>query len=57
MTRKDKVDWNHKVNEIAETIRNGIHEINSRYRTGPDLYFYSRTFYPLLLALSCHDLA
>ena len=32
-----------KADEIIETIKFRISEINTRYRTGPDLYFYKRT--------------
>lgn len=32
----------HKRDEIVTTIRERIAEINERYRTGPDLYFYRR---------------
>lgn len=31
-----------KINRIINRIRGGIDEINRRYRTGPDLYFYRR---------------
>lgn len=31
-----------KINCIVSKIRNGIEEINERYRKGPDLYFYRR---------------
>ncbi len=32
----------HRRDEIITTIRKRISEINERYRTGPDLYFYRR---------------
>ncbi len=32
----------HKRDEIITTIKKRISEINERYRTGPDLYFYRR---------------
>lgn len=32
----------HKIEEIVQTIRTRISEINDRYRSGPDLYFYKR---------------
>jgi hypothetical protein len=31
-----------KIEQIAVTIKSSISEINERYRTGPDLYFYKR---------------
>ena len=31
-----------KINRIVNKIQNGISEINERYRSGPDLYFYRR---------------
>jgi len=33
-----------KIEQIGTTIKNRISEINKRYRTGPDLYFYKRLF-------------
>jgi len=33
-----------KIGEIVRTIKNRISEINKRYRTGPDLYFYKKIF-------------
>jgi hypothetical protein len=35
-------DRQEKFNRIVDKIRNGISEINNRYRMGPDLYFYRR---------------
>jgi hypothetical protein len=35
-------DRQKKIEEIIYTIKNRIHEINERYRNGPDLYFYKR---------------
>ncbi len=35
-------DRQKKTEEIIYTIENRIHEINKRYRTEPDLYFYKR---------------
>jgi len=32
-----------KIEQIVETIKTKISEINERYRTGPDLYFYKRS--------------
>lgn len=32
----------HKIEQIVATIKTRISEINERYRTGPDLYFYKR---------------
>jgi hypothetical protein len=32
-----------KSDEIVKTIRSRISEINTRYRTGPDLYFYKKS--------------
>jgi len=32
----------HKIEQIVATIKSRISEINERYRTGPDLYFYKR---------------
>ena len=36
---------NHKICQIMQTIRARISEINQRYRTGPDLYFYKRVIH------------
>lgn len=36
---KDRI---HKIEQIVTMIKTRISEINSRYRTGPDLYFYKR---------------
>ncbi len=36
---KDRI---HKIEQIVAIIKTRISEINSRYRTGPDLYFYKR---------------
>lgn len=42
-----------KTEEIIHTIKNRIHEINKRYRKGPDLYFYKRL---LALRRETHDI-
>lgn len=34
-----------KTEEIIYTIENRIHEINKRYRKGPDLYFYKIEYF------------
>lgn len=36
---KDRI---HKIEQIVAIIKTRISEINNRYRTGPDLYFYKR---------------
>ncbi len=37
-------DFRNKKDSIIYQIQNGISEINERYRKGPSLYFYRRTF-------------
>jgi len=48
---KDKLT---KINRIAETINSRISEINKRYRTGPDLYFYRKL---MQLRREAHEIA
>jgi uncharacterized protein YajQ (UPF0234 family) len=36
-------DRQEKTNKIVNAIQSRISEINNRYRTGPDLYFYKKT--------------
>lgn len=35
-------DRDHKIEQIITTIKTDIQDINERYRSGPDLYFYKR---------------